>query len=177
MLLYEALDFGFDVHGDDTYLRIPTLNTVKVQIGISFSRSIARCGTTAEAYQHGRPPQDNHAGAFADKALILQGIGWTDGAESPREHNRFVISAPLKRRLITARPLCGSWGQKSSEAAGQAGSSKLVVEARAANWSLQHDVETAGKVSRASDVDFPWGTVVGYEEVGDPKGRKSCFGD
>ena len=91
-------------------------------------------------------------------------------AEPAREHDRLVISADF-----------GAVGSLDflavgSEIASQIGAAEFVVEGRATDRRLEHDVEGRCDPRRLSGVDFPGLLAVGDQEIGYAEACEARFG-
>ena len=162
---------GVDDHlGASLHFRIATLDTVEIKIGVTLARVIARSGTTAQTNEHSGATENNDVGAFLDVGWVLESMLLPDGTDTTSNHDGLVVTAELTLRL-------GVIGcKKGAESTSKARTAKLVVEAGTTNGSFQHDIQSAGIVSRAADVNLPRSSVVGNMKVRDPEAAKTSLG-
>jgi hypothetical protein len=127
-LLRAALDLG-----------VAALHAVEVQRRGVAAGGHRAGGAAAHADAHARPAQLHQQRAGREGQLVrLPGV---DAAQPAGDHDRLVVAAPHAGHVLL----------EDAEVAAQVGPAELVVEGRAAERALGHDLQRAGDVRRLAD--------------------------
>ena len=138
------------------HLGVVALHRGEVELAVALARAHARSGAAAESDQHGGTAQDDQLRPFRDIGCV--DVSAANGADAAGDHDGFVV-APGPLRLSGVGKLEGA------EVAAKRGPAVLVVEARGADGSFQHDVERARDPFGLADRQFPGLRVAGDVEV------------
>ena len=122
-LLRPALDLG-----------VAALHRVKVQLRRVGATGHGAGGTAAHANAHAGATQLNQQGAR--RKFDLVGLRAVNHAQTARNHDGLVVATCHARHLLFVL----------AEIAQQVGTAKLVVEGRATEWALGHDLQRASHV-------------------------------
>src|SRR5206468_4019759 len=135
-------------------LRVAALHRIEVERGrIRAGRHRAR-RAAAHADAHARPAELDQQGAGGELDLVrLRG---RDAAQAAGNHDRLVIAAPLPGHVLLV----------DAEVAGEIGPAEFVVEGRAADGAVDHDLQRARDVIGLADRRaLPWLVGVGQVQV------------
>ena len=154
-----------DLLGPALDLGVATLHRVEVQgRGIrAGGHGTRRPATHADA--HARAAQLHQQRARGEGLLVRLALG--DLAQATGDHDGLVVAAQhAGHRLL-----------EGAEVAREVGPAELVVESRAAQWALDHDVQCAGDVRRlARPAAFPGLVGARQAQVAGGKAREPCLG-
>ncbi len=126
---------------------VVALDAGKIELLVSQAACHGTGGAAPKPDQHGRPSQHDKLVAGIDGALLNM-IG-PDVAESPGEHDRFVVTAQL-------RPVAsGHLRLERAEVAVDIRTAELVVESGPAKRSVDHDLQRGDDALRFPVLLFP----------------------
>ena len=135
-------------------LRVAALHRVKVKVGRVVAGGHGTGGTAAHADAHAGAAELDQQGARRKRNLVrLAGIDHTQAAG---QHDGLVVAALLGLRLGHAGSVLDRVAQALlvlAKVTQQIGPAKLVVERRAAQRALDHDLQGAGNVRRTPVID------------------------
>jgi len=153
-LLRPALDLG-----------VAPLHRVEVERGGVGARSHRRGGAAAHADAHARAAELHQQRAGAEGQLV--GLAGADRAQAAGDHDRLVVAAAHARHRLL----------EDAEVAGQVRTAELVVERRAPQRALGHDLQRAGDVLGLADgIVLPRLVRAGQVQVGDMEARQAGLG-
>ncbi len=150
------------------HLRVVALDRCEIQVFFRCARRHGRRRATAEPDQHRGASQHGHGCPDGKLALLHQ--GQPDVAEASGDHDGLVVAADLG--AACARDL----HLESAEVAGDVGPAELVVEGRAADGALQHDVQRRCDARRLAEVLLPRLDGARQLQVRDRKAREPRLG-
>jgi len=146
-LLRAALDLG-----------VAALHAVEVQLCCVAARSQRTGRAAAHADAHARPTQLHQQRVGAEGQFLH--LAGADAAQPAGDHDRLVVAALH----------AGHGHFEDAEKAAQVRATELVVEGRAAERALGHDLQRAGDVRRPADgLAFPGLEGAGQMKVADAK--------
>ena len=145
-------------------LRVAALHRCEIEVRrVAAGAHAGRCAA-AQTNQHPRPAQLNQQGAWRKHDLVR--LLRLDAAHSASDHDGLVITAHLTHHFLL----------ESAEIPGQVGTAEFIVESRAAQRALDHDLQR-----RCNPVGLAVGTLPGLRgirqiEVGDGKPGQTRLG-
>ena len=93
----------------------------------------------------------------------------TDIADPTRQHDRFVIATQLFAVMTVHFLFIGT------EVAVQCRTAKFVVECRAAQWTVGHDIQRGHNALWLAEILFPWLLKARDAQVGDGETNQTRF--
>ena len=122
------------------HFRITALHRIKVEIRRVLARRHAGCRTAAHANAHAFATELNQQGARWERNFVNVNI--RHGAQAARDHDGLVIAVNGVANALL----------EGAEIATQHRATELIVERRAANRPLNHDVQCRGNTVRLANM-------------------------
>ena len=150
------------------HFRVVALYRGKIQIGVGLAGGHRRGCAAAQTDVHRRATQHHQFGADGD-FTFLHVIG-ADVADTARQHDRFVITAQLDAVMAVNLFFIGT------EVSHQRRTAKFIIERRAAQWAVGHDIQCGYDAIRLAKILLPGLLEAGDAQVGNREAHQTGFG-
>ena len=154
-----------DFLGTTLHLWVATLHGIEVEVLCVGASIHTGCRTAAQTDEHARAAQLDEQCAF--RQIVLVGVFGFDAAQTARQHDGLVIAAHFAVDLLF----------EGAEVASEVRTTEFIVECRATEWAVDHDLQRGRDTTRLADgVGFPRLYETGDVQVGDGETGETCFG-